>query len=194
MEDEEGTTVIDPPNDKLKTPKNRGESKKDLPKKKKKSPKPKEAWETVFQQAKALPHDQQTKLFNALNEERAQPIPKPDLSKIPLWEGKKKSKLTAIEWLDKHYGHLITTFRSDHNYIYRQDVKDHDPYLVERVSAEASKKGKKGQFYLPTITNQTDDKKEKLNLVVTEDGTRTVVALKQRDYRKSKTTLIISPQ
>lgn len=111
--------------------------------------------------------------------------PQPEISHIPIWQGKKKDG-PSIEYLQHYYG---TFDELKARGLYREVIRDHDPRLVQRVSEDASRMGLKGREFIPTISDKVDKRAERLGITgadkaKTEDIGKTVGTLKTRTYRK----------
>ncbi|MEE9398542.1 MAG: hypothetical protein V3V31_16205 [Methylococcales bacterium] len=156
---------------------------------------------TVFKAITNLPENEQEEVYiwlSAKFEDKAQieetpaeqPPPqeleepeKPDISAVPLWRGKVKDG-PAIDWLKTHYGQWLKCCGADKNYIYRQDILDHDPKLARGISREANILGKNGRKFIPTDSDELDNREEQQG--ITEEVIRTVNAVQRRVYRKKE--------
>ncbi len=167
MEDEEDTTVIDRPNDLLETPENKGERRRGVPSKTKKTPKPKEAWELVFQDAKALPHDQQTKLFNALAEEKSKSalstLEKIKQNYTPFPQNVKMTVENIIAHLKNELANYLTAFGAKKDSIYLDQLRQIEPLtekMYEKLRYEHKKNASSPLFtdFVKKKTERTDSK------------------------------------
>jgi hypothetical protein len=65
----------------------------------------------------------------------------PDLSKIPLWQGRKRGGM-PLDYLKTHYGQYLSAFGAEQNSVFQDQIRAHDPKLVQGVSNQLSEEGK----------------------------------------------------
>lgn len=161
---------------------------------------PSPTFESVYQDAMKLSPEEQQNLAIRLNasfntEVNTPPPSEPSLQdileylkKIPLWEGKKKSG-SAIEWLENEarYGRWLKHINNDRDYIYRQDIMNHDKKLVRGIENELSISDVKVREHIRTRTERIDDKKESRQ--IDTETVQIAIAIKQRESREARMAL-----
>jgi hypothetical protein len=113
----------------------------------------------------------------------------PDLSKIPLWQGSKQGeKAKALDYLKTHYGQYLTAFGAEQNNVFQDQIRAHDPKLIQGVKNQlrGEGKGRKVSDLVKTRSARVDQELENVSVEDLKKKPRLASTLYSRETRAAK--------
>jgi hypothetical protein len=142
--------------------------------------------ESIQQKAQTLQKKGEIFSHKPKQEKAVQP---PDLSKIPLWQDRKQGeKAKALDYLETHYGQYLTAFSAEQNNVFQDQIRAHDPKLVQGVinQLRGEGKGRKLRDFVKTRSARVDQELENVSVEDLKKKPRLASTLYSRETRAAK--------
>src|SRR5207248_706215 len=142
--------------------------------------------EFIQQKAQALQKEGEIFSHQPKQEKAVQP---PDLSGIPLWQGSKwGEKAKALDYLETHYGQYLTAFGAEQNNVFQDQIRAHDPKLIQGVKNQLREegKGRKVSDLVKTRSARVDRELENISVADLKKDPRLASTLYSRETRAAK--------
>lgn len=111
----------------------------------------------------------------------------PDLSEIPLWRGSKLDG-RALDFIKTHYGQYLSAFGAEQNSVFQDQIRAHDPKLVQGVKNQLRQegKGRKLHDFVKTRSARVDRELENVTVEDLKKDPRLASTLYSRETRAAK--------
>jgi hypothetical protein len=141
--------------------------------------------EVLQRKAQALPKKGDIFSPRPKQEKAVQP---PDLSKIPLWQGRKRGEM-PLDYLKTHYGQYLSVFGAEQNSVFQDQIRAHDPKLVQGVINQLREegKGRKVGGFVKTRSARVDRELENIDPEHLREAHRLKSADRRRRRKKADT-------
>jgi hypothetical protein len=95
--------------------------------------------ETPQQKTQTLQQKRGDVFLHRPKQEKA--VQTPDLSEIPLWQGRRLDG-RPLDFIKTHYGQYLSAFGAEQNSVFQDQIRAHDPKLVQGVINQLREEGK----------------------------------------------------
>jgi hypothetical protein len=108
----------------------------------------------------------------------------PDLSKIPLWRGRRRDGM-PLDFLKTHYGQWLSAFGAEENIVFQDQIRHHDQGLIEGIENQlrAEGEGRKVSDFVKTRSARVDRELESINSAYLKKAERLSAAIRRRQDR-----------
>jgi hypothetical protein len=137
--------------------------------------------EFIQQKAQALQKKGEIFSHRPKSEEVAQA---PDLSKIPLWRGRRRDGM-PLDYLKTHYGQWLSAFGAEQNNVFQDQIRSHDPGLIKGIHNQFREEGRghKLHDFVKTRSARVDRELESINSAYLKKAERLSAAIRRRQDR-----------
>jgi hypothetical protein len=138
--------------------------------------------EALRRKVKALPQKKGEVFWYRPKPEEVEQLP--DLSKIPLWQGRKRDGM-PLDFLKTHYGQWLSAFGAERNSVFQDQIRAHDPGLIKGVHNHFRNegKGRKLHDFVKTRSARVDQELESINSAYLKKAERLSAATRRRQDR-----------
>jgi hypothetical protein len=111
----------------------------------------------------------------------------PDLSGVPSWRGKDLDG-NALDYIKSHYGRWLSTFGAEQNSVFQDQIRAHDPKLIQGVRNQLREegKGRKVSDIVKTRSARVDRELENISVADLKKNPRLASTLYSRETRAAK--------
>jgi hypothetical protein len=123
-------------------------------------------------------------VFESQSKPKEQPLTPPDLSEIPLWQGRKKDGM-PLDFIRTHYGQWLSAFGAEQDSVFQNQVRARDPGLIKGVHNQLREEGKSRKLhdFVKTRSARMDRELESINSSDLRQAERLSAAFRRRQYK-----------
>jgi hypothetical protein len=116
-----------------------------------------------------------------------EPLTPPDLSEIPLWQGREKDGM-PLEFIKEHYGQWLSAFGAEEDRVFQDQIRAHDPKLIKGVDNQFryEKKKRKLRDFVKTRSARVDRELPNVSVENLKEKERLAITLRLRERRAAE--------
>jgi hypothetical protein len=114
-------------------------------------------------------------------------IETPDISQIPLWQGRRQDG-RGLDFLQAHYGQWLSAFGAAQDNVFQDQIRKHDPKILQGVTTQLRGEGqnRKIRDFVKPRSVRTDREFADINPEALKHADRLSAAMKMRQVYKAR--------